>query len=50
MIEDLGRMPEEQEEVIVNNIRFIAEEIEKNRIKKVRMIINIEESKVANDM
>ena len=50
MIEDLGRMPEEQEEVIVNNIRFIAEEIEKNRIKKVRMIINIEESKAANDM
>lgn len=50
MIEDLGRMPEEQEEVIVNNIRFIAEEIEKNRIKKVRMIINIEESKVAIDM
>ena len=50
MIEDLGRMPEEQEEVIVNNIKFIAEEIEKNRIKKVRMIINIEENQVANDM
>ena len=43
MIEDLGRMPEEQEEITVNNIRFIAEEIEKNRIKKVRMIINIDE-------
>lgn len=50
MIEDLGRMPEEQEEVTVNNIRFIAEEIEKNRIKKVRMIINIDEKQVANDM
>jgi CBS domain containing-hemolysin-like protein len=50
MIEDLGRMPEEQEEVMVNNIRFIAEEIEKNRIKKVRMIINIDEKQVANDM
>ena len=50
MIEDLGRMPEEQEEVTVNNIRFIAEEIEKNRIKKVRMIINIDEEQVANDM
>ena len=49
MIEDLGRMPEEQEEVTVNNIRFIAEEIEKNRIKKVRMIINIDEKQVAND-
>ncbi|MCE5222067.1 MAG: hemolysin family protein [Clostridium sp.] len=50
MIEDLGRIPEEQEEVMVNNIRFIAEEIEKNRIKKVRMIINIDEKQVANDM
>ena len=50
MIEDLGRMPEEQEEIIVNNIKFIAEEIEKNRIKKVRMIINIEENQAANDM
>ena len=41
MIGDLGRMPEEQEEVIVNSIKFIAEEIEKNRIKTVRMVINI---------
>jgi len=50
MIGDLGRIPEEQEEVTVNNIKFIAEEIEKNRIKKVRMIINIDENQVANDM
>ena len=50
MIGDLGRMPEEQEEITVNNIKFIAEEIEKNRIKKVRMIINIDENQVANDM
>lgn len=48
MIGDLGRMPEEQEEVTVNNIKFIAEEIEKNRIKKVRMIIDIEDGQVAN--
>lgn len=48
MIGDLGRLPEEQEEVMVNNIRFIAEEIKKNRIKKVRMIVNVEEKKVAN--
>lgn len=48
MIGDLGRMPEEQEEVMVNNIKFIAEEIEKNRIKKVRMIIAIEDGQVAN--
>jgi len=50
MIGDLGRMPEEREEVMVNNIKFIAEEIEKNRIKKVRMILNIEEKQVANDI
>lgn len=48
MIGDLGRLPQEQEEVMVNNIRFIAEEIKKNRIKKVRMIVNVEEKKVAN--
>ena len=50
MIGDLGRMPEEQEEITVNNIKFIAEEIEKNRIKKVRMIINIDENQVANEI
>jgi putative hemolysin len=49
MIGDLGRMPEEQDEVTINNIRFIAEEIEKNRIKKVRMIIDIDEDQVASD-
>lgn len=49
MIGDLGRMPEEQDEVTINNIRFIAEEIEKNRIKKVRMIIDIDEEQVASD-
>jgi CBS domain containing-hemolysin-like protein len=48
MIGDLGRMPEEQEEVTVNNIKFIAEEIEKNRIKKVRMIIDMVDGQVAN--
>lgn len=40
MIGALGRMPEEKEEVVTNNITFIAEEIEKNRIKKVRIIKN----------
>ncbi|MDR3593380.1 hemolysin family protein [Clostridium sp.] len=49
MIGDLGRMPEEQEEVTVNNVKFIAEEIDKNRIKKVRMIINAEEGNIANN-
>ncbi len=48
MISNLGRMPEEQEEVIVNNIKFIAKEIDKNRIKKVRIIIDIEEKKAVN--
>ena len=37
VIEELGRMPEENEEVIINGIKFIVEEIEKNRIKKVRI-------------
>lgn len=50
MIGDLGRVPEHHEEVTVNNIKLIAEEIEKNRIKKIRMIINMEEKQVANDM
>ncbi len=50
MIGDLGRMPKKQEEVVVNNIRFVAEEIEKNRIKKVRMIINIEEKQAVINM
>jgi CBS domain containing-hemolysin-like protein len=49
MIGDLGRMPEEREEVTVNNVKFIAEEIDKNRIKKVRMIINADEGKIANN-
>lgn len=40
MIGDLGRMPEEKEKVELNNITFIAEEVDKNRIKKVRMITN----------
>lgn len=50
MIGELGRVPEDHEEVLINNIKLIAEEIEKNRIKKVRMIINIEEEQAANDM
>lgn len=51
MIGELGRVPEEYEEVItVSGVKLIAEEILKNRIKKVRMIINIEEKQAANDM
>jgi len=37
IIEELGRIPENQEEVIINNIRFVVEELDKNRIKKVRI-------------
>lgn len=37
VIEELGRIPQEMEEVQINNIRFIVEEVEKNRIKKVRI-------------
>ena len=40
MIDQLGRMPEEKEEVTFQNLKLIAEEVEKNRVKKVRMIID----------
>lgn len=39
MIGELGRMPEENEEVLIHNLKLVAEEIEKNRVKKVRMFI-----------
>ena len=37
VIEELGRIPEEKEEVLINNLRFVVEEVDKNRIKKVRI-------------
>ena len=37
VIGELGRFPEQNEEVQLNNIRFVVEEIDKNRIKKVRI-------------
>lgn len=37
VIGELGRFPEQNEEVEMNNIKFIVEEIDKNRIKKVRI-------------
>ena len=37
VIGELGRFPEQNEEVHLNNIRFVVEEIDKNRIKKVRI-------------
>lgn len=37
VIEELGRIPEEQEVVEINNIKFVVEAVEKNRIKKVRI-------------
>ena len=37
VIGELGRLPEKNEEIVLNNIRFIVEEIDKNRIKKVRI-------------
>ncbi len=33
----LGRIPEHKEEVIIDRIKFIVEEVDKNRIKKVRI-------------
>lgn len=43
MINELGRMPEQNEEVVIGNIRLIAEEVEKNRILKVRMFLEKKE-------
>ncbi|WP_294372728.1 HlyC/CorC family transporter [uncultured Clostridium sp.] len=40
MIGELGRMPEKNEEVLFRNLRLVAEEVEKNRVKKVRMFID----------
>ena len=37
IIGELGRFPENKEEVNLNNIRFVVEEVDKNRIKKVRI-------------
>lgn len=37
VIDELGRFPEQNEEVKVNSVRFVVEEIDKNRIKKVRI-------------
>lgn len=37
VIGELGRFPEQNEEVKINNIKFVVEEIDKNRIKKVRI-------------
>ena len=37
IIGELGRFPEKNEEVKVNTIRFVVEDIDKNRIKKVRI-------------
>ncbi len=37
IIGELGRFPENKEEVNIGNIRFVVEEVDKNRIKKVRI-------------
>lgn len=37
IIDELGRFPEQSEEISLHNMRFIVEEVDKNRIKKVRI-------------
>ena len=37
IIGELGRFPEQYEEIVLNNIKFKVEEIDKNRVKKVRI-------------
>jgi putative hemolysin len=49
MIGKLGRIPEEKEKTEINNITFIAEEVGKNRIKKIRLITHFKNSRENND-
>ncbi|WP_315079723.1 hemolysin family protein [uncultured Clostridium sp.] len=42
IIGELGRMPEEKEEIECDNMKFIVENIDKNRIKKVRIFTDNE--------
>ena len=37
IIGELGRFPEKKEEIKINNLKFVIEDIDKNRIKKVRI-------------
>lgn len=37
ILEKLGRIPEKNEEIHIDNIKLVVEELDKNRIKKVRM-------------
>lgn len=37
VIEQLGRIPEANEEIMIDNLRFVVEEVDKNRVKKVRI-------------
>ena len=37
LIGELGRFPEQNEEITLNNIKFTVEEIDKIRVKKVRI-------------
>lgn len=49
MIGELGRMPDKNEEVLIENIKLVAEDIEKNRILKVRMFIYNREEENARE-
>lgn len=42
IIGELGRIPEENEEIKCDNMKFIVEDIDKNRIKKVRIFTDNE--------
>lgn len=46
MIGELGRMPQKMEEVTIGTIKLIVESIDKNRIKKVRILTNVNNEKV----
>ena len=50
MIDELGRMPEKNEEVLLRNLKLVAEQVEKNRVKKVRMFIYEVENSDNNEL
>ena len=44
IIETFGKFPDKGDSIKIDNVKFIIEEIEKNRIEKLRCLINITEN------
>ena len=39
IIDSIGRMPKEKEQIEIENVKFIVEKVKKNSIKKVKILI-----------